>query len=220
MVELASVLAREEFSDRPRCVCPVIAAFLRGWNDRAAYSDRQRLWPYAQRIVGTRGNARLTRERRDMCLEWVGADLGNRRLARALRRLRLRGRIAVFCGPGYALRLTEGAPEYAARVLYGRRDVEGAFVLLDAMLATGATARLKDNRLNGSRPLGVTPNGHGPRPRTPSASNGKSSTESTPAPTRATTSSADRLARQAPSQLEHPLDRDLEPLAGRGPGAT
>jgi hypothetical protein len=34
LLELASMVARETFSDRPRCVCVVIAAFLRGWNDR------------------------------------------------------------------------------------------------------------------------------------------------------------------------------------------
>ena len=45
MVELASLIAQEEFSDRPRCVCPVIGAFLRGWNDRAPYAERQRLGP-------------------------------------------------------------------------------------------------------------------------------------------------------------------------------
>jgi hypothetical protein len=137
VVELASVIAHEKFSDRPDCVCSAIAAFLRGWNDRAAYADRQRLVPYAQRIVGTRESRRLTRERRDMCLEWAGADLQRGRVGRALARLRMRVRIAILCQPASALRLTEGAGEYAARVLYGRRDVEGAFLLLDSMLAIG-----------------------------------------------------------------------------------
>ncbi len=55
VVELASLIAREEFSDRPRCVCPVIGAFLRGWNDRAPYAERQRLSPHA---AADRGLAR------------------------------------------------------------------------------------------------------------------------------------------------------------------
>ena len=137
MVELASMIAREEFSDRPACVCPVIASFLRGWNDRAAYADRQRLVPYAHRIVGTRESRRLTRERRDMCLEWAGANLRRGPIGRALARLRMRFRIAILCRPAYALRLRDGAGEYASRVLCGRRDVEGAFMLLESMLAIG-----------------------------------------------------------------------------------
>ena len=35
IVELASILAKEKFSDEPDCVCPVIGAYLRSWNDRA-----------------------------------------------------------------------------------------------------------------------------------------------------------------------------------------
>jgi hypothetical protein len=135
VVELASLLAREPFSDRPECVCPVIAAFLRGWNDRAAYADRQRLRPYSQRIVGTRASRSVTHWRRDLCLAWIGTEFGGGRLRDRLRRLAVRVRIATFCGLRYGLRLDEGAGEYAARVLYGRRDVEAAFGLLDALLA-------------------------------------------------------------------------------------
>jgi hypothetical protein len=135
VVELASLFAGEQFSDRPQCVCPVIAAFLRGWNDRSAYADRQRLRPYAQRIVGTRASPSVTAWRRDLCLAWTGAELGGGPLRRRWRRLAIRGRIAARCGLGHALRLDEGAAEYAARVLYGRRDVEAAFGLLDALLA-------------------------------------------------------------------------------------
>lgn len=137
MVELASLIAREEFSDRPRCVCPVIGAFLRAWNDRAGYADRQRLRPYAARIVGSRAGSQVTRERRDICLEWIGADLRGGPLRRALERFRMRTRIALYCGLGEALRLKRGAGGYAARVLFSRRDAEEALLLLDAMLALG-----------------------------------------------------------------------------------
>ena len=58
IVELASVIAGEPFSDHPRCVCKVIAAFLRSWNDRASHSARQRLLPYAERVVGSRAARR------------------------------------------------------------------------------------------------------------------------------------------------------------------
>lgn len=135
VVELASLVAREQFSDRPECVCPVIAAFLRGWNDRSAYADRQRLRPYAQRIVGTRASRNVTRWRRDLCLGWVGFQLSGGRVRTLLRRTAIRVRIGFYCGLKYAIRLDEGAAEYATRVLYGRRDVEAAFGLLDALLA-------------------------------------------------------------------------------------
>ena len=137
VVELASMLGGEEFSDRPRCVCPVIAAFLRSWNDRAAHADRQRLKPYAQLIVGSRGSRRLTRARREICLRWVGDedDLGPVR--RGLKRAWMRLRIGVYVGFASAARLDEGAGEYAARLAFSRGDREGAFGLLDALLATG-----------------------------------------------------------------------------------
>src|SRR3954451_9168731 len=51
LLELTSILAREEFSDRPACVCTVIAAFLRSWNDRSSHAGRQRLRPYAKRVI-------------------------------------------------------------------------------------------------------------------------------------------------------------------------
>ena len=109
VVELASVIAKERFSDRPRCVCPVIGAFLRGWNDRAPYAQRQRLGPYAARIVGSRGISRVTRERRDICLQWAGAELAHGAARRLWSRSGMRVRIAVFCGLRAAVRLSEGA---------------------------------------------------------------------------------------------------------------
>jgi hypothetical protein len=134
VVELASILAGEEFSDRPRCVDPVIAAFLRGWNDRAGHADRQRLRPYAERIVGSRGSRRLTRERRELCLQWAESGRGDSRpTTRALTRIR----IAVYCGLPAAIRIDEGAGDYAARVSFSRGDHEAVFELLDVLLARG-----------------------------------------------------------------------------------
>ena len=121
VVELASVIAGEKFSDRPSCVCPLIGAFLRGWNDRASHVQRQRLSPYAARIVGSRSNRRVTRQRRDICLEWAGADLSHGVLRRLLGRAGLRIKIAVFCGLGAAVRPNEGAGDYTSRVACGPR---------------------------------------------------------------------------------------------------
>jgi|SRR5579863_573591 len=63
VVELASMLAGEPFNDHPASVCPVIAAVLRSYNDRVDDGRRQELYPYAARIVGTRGSAHLERMR-------------------------------------------------------------------------------------------------------------------------------------------------------------
>jgi hypothetical protein len=158
VVELASVLAREKFSDRPRCVCAVIGAFLRGWNDRATYADRQRLAPYAARIVGSRGNREVTRARRDLCLEWAGADLSHGPARRALARAGTRLRIAVYCGLEAGLRLNEGAGDYASRVVAVRGDADAALELLEALLAVGAPA----TRRSPTARVEVNGNGHAP----------------------------------------------------------
>jgi hypothetical protein len=153
VVELSSMIAGEEFSDRPRCVCPVIGAYLRSWNDRAAHAERQRLLPYAVRIVGSRATKEATRERRDICLDWAGADLRHGLARRVVNRLRMRARIALFCGLGTALRLDEGAGDYAARVMFARRDTAGAFELLDALLGVDRRPPASGNgraRLNGN----------------------------------------------------------------------
>jgi len=138
VVELASLIANEEFSDRPRCVCPVIGSFLRGLNDRAAHAERQRLVPYAPHIVGSRADPQLTRRRRDICLEWAGANLQHGPARRLLSRVAIRMRMAVFCGLGVAIRRNEGAGDYAARVALARGDAAGALELLEALLAVSA----------------------------------------------------------------------------------
>ncbi len=136
-MELASIIGGEPFSDRPDCVCPVVGSFLRGWNDRAGYADRQRLAPYASRIVGTGGYRRISRIRRDRCLEWVGADLHRGPLGRMVDHLRVRVKIAWSVGLMPALRLTEGAGAYAARCCFAHGGSEEAFQLLDSLLEIG-----------------------------------------------------------------------------------
>ena len=132
IVELASILAKEKFSDEPDCVCDVIGAFLRSWNDRASYVDRQRLRPYAERIVGTRSGRAITRKRRDICLVWSDvAGLQGGPLSRVLARLRARVRIGWLLGLGAALRLSRGAGEYAALVCFARHGSEASFRLLE-----------------------------------------------------------------------------------------
>jgi hypothetical protein len=133
-VELASIIAGEKFSDRPGCVCPVIGAFLRSWNDGAGYADRQRLEPYASLVIGTGGSRRNSRIRRDICLSYAGAKLDRGPLRRTAARLRMRGRIAWAVGIFPAVWLKEGAGAYAARASF-ERGREEAFALLERLLA-------------------------------------------------------------------------------------
>ncbi|MGZ4170664.1 MAG: hypothetical protein ACXVRN_04800, partial [Solirubrobacteraceae bacterium] len=60
VMELASMLAEEPFSDHPPSVCPVIAAFLRVYNDAVDDERRQDLYAYAAKVVGSRAGEEVT----------------------------------------------------------------------------------------------------------------------------------------------------------------
>jgi hypothetical protein len=58
IMEAASVLADEPKSEAPRCVCPTIAALLRGWSDSLEPADRQKLKPLIPKVLDTnKGNS-------------------------------------------------------------------------------------------------------------------------------------------------------------------
>ena len=65
VMELASMLAGERFTDHPASVCPVIGSFLRAYNDLVDHGRRQGLYELASLVVGSRasatGNARASR---------------------------------------------------------------------------------------------------------------------------------------------------------------
>jgi hypothetical protein len=85
VMELASMLAGEPFSDRPRCVDPVIAGFLRTYNDGIDDRRRQDLYPLASEVVGTRTVSSVQAERARLCLQWAQSRYGaGRRGARKL----------------------------------------------------------------------------------------------------------------------------------------
>lgn len=132
VMELASMLGGEEFTDRPRCVDRVVAAYMRALNDRLGDRDRQRLVPYASACVGTRGGRARTRRRMRACLRAAGVREPDRLLAR----LGARGRLAVLVGLPPAVRLREGAAGWAARELVGRGDVAGALRLLEDLIGS------------------------------------------------------------------------------------
>ena len=71
VMELASMLAGEPFSDHPRSVCPVLAALLRHYNDALDDEHRQDLYAYAAKVVGTRGSVRLELARAEHVRRWI-----------------------------------------------------------------------------------------------------------------------------------------------------
>jgi hypothetical protein len=68
-MELASILAGERFSDRPKSVCPLIGAILRSFNDHIGDERRQDLYRFAAQAVGTRGDFVLQHERAAVALD-------------------------------------------------------------------------------------------------------------------------------------------------------
>jgi hypothetical protein len=65
VVELASMLAGDPFSDHPQSVCPVIGSFLRAYNDRVDDDRRQDLYRYAAEVVGSNASGVVERARAD-----------------------------------------------------------------------------------------------------------------------------------------------------------
>jgi hypothetical protein len=187
VVELASLMGGEPFSDHPECVCPVIGSYLRAWNDRAAHHARQQLLPYAQRIVGSRGGGDMTLARRDLCLEAAGANLSGPWPRRATVRLAWRLRIALLCGLRRGIGLDEGAAEYAARLLFARGEEAAAFELLEKMLALDMHRPVPVPGGNGAAANGHSDGGNGSSPASASAtargSNGSSTGTAQPAAT-------------------------------------
>lgn len=61
--ELVSMLAGERYSDRPKCLCPALAAFVRGYNDGLDDRRRQDLIALAPDLVDTRRGEAVTTAR-------------------------------------------------------------------------------------------------------------------------------------------------------------
>src|SRR5215217_1755844 len=75
VMELSSMLAGERFRDDPRTVCPVVAAFLRAYNDAIDDRRRQDLYPFAALAVGTAGDHATSLLRARACMTWLSADV-------------------------------------------------------------------------------------------------------------------------------------------------
>src|SRR3954470_6150215 len=71
VMELASMLADERFSDRAATVSPVIGAFLRTYNDGLDDVRRQDLYPVAALIVDSAAGRGVEAERVSLCLQFA-----------------------------------------------------------------------------------------------------------------------------------------------------
>ena len=70
-MEAAAYLAGEPHSDHPECVSPVIAAFMRSWNDGLPDADRQMLKPWIPKVLHTRTSAADEETRAWLALDWL-----------------------------------------------------------------------------------------------------------------------------------------------------
>jgi hypothetical protein len=73
VMELASMLAGEPFSDHPVSVCPVIGSLLRAYNDSIDSERRQDLYTCAAKVVGSRAPGHVQDARAARIKEWVEA---------------------------------------------------------------------------------------------------------------------------------------------------
>ncbi len=89
VMELASMLAGEPFTDHPASVCPVIGSFLRAYNDSIDDARRQDLYAYAADVVGSRTSADVQRLRAEHLTNWA-SQFQRRRWTRLLLPERLR----------------------------------------------------------------------------------------------------------------------------------
>jgi hypothetical protein len=73
VMEAVSYVAGEAWSDHPQCACPVVAAFLRAWNDSLPddASRTRLLRPLVPKIVGSKSTAKVERKRADMAADWL-----------------------------------------------------------------------------------------------------------------------------------------------------
>src|SRR3974390_2421567 len=73
VMEAVAFVAGEPWSDNPQCACPLISAFLRGWNDSLPTdAERDRLLrPLVPRLIGTKADFQTEKKRSLMALEWL-----------------------------------------------------------------------------------------------------------------------------------------------------
>ena len=143
VMELASMLAGESFSDHPRSVSRPIASFLRGYNDLLDDRRRGDLYRYAAQTVGTVGSAEIEAARVALLLAW-GDESWRRRSTRSVfERMRLRRAAKERSSD------PEPAGTYAVHSIGKLTDAAhaAALALVDELVAMGASAGVEPSGL-------------------------------------------------------------------------
>jgi hypothetical protein len=135
VMELASMLAGEPFSDHPAAVCPVIGSFLRAYNDSIDDRRRQHLYAYAARVVGSRSPLRVQRDRAERLADWAFEMQRRQWTSRYLPLARLRMASLRRQPSAHAV------GTYAVRAIPKHTDEthREALVLLDELLSMGTS---------------------------------------------------------------------------------
>jgi hypothetical protein len=128
VMELASMLAGEPLTDRPRTVSRTLAGLLRGYNDGLDDGRRQSLKRYAADGLDTARGRAVERERRRVVRAWLAAEAG-----RDGRWASLERRIALLDGPYVGFQLGTRVRICGDHALHAR--VLGLF---DALIVLGA----------------------------------------------------------------------------------
>lgn len=142
VMELASMLAGERFSDRPRTVSPVIAAFLRGYNDLVDDQRRQDLIRYASGAVGTAASKEVECARATRLVQWADERWGQA----------ARPNVLVTFGSFWARRLPPTDPDsagvYAIRSIHRStgRDHGEVLALLEELIAMSDRGPVQQRR--------------------------------------------------------------------------
>ena len=131
VLELASMLAGERFTDHPVSVCPVIGAFLRAYNDSIDDRRRQDLYGYAAKVVGARRSRAVQRTRAERLAAWA-SELRQRRWTRFLLAPRLRA-LALEPQPDFV-----GTRAVSAIRTHDDDTHRQVLALIDELLAIGA----------------------------------------------------------------------------------
>jgi hypothetical protein len=133
VMELASMLAGEIFSDHPDSVSPTIAAFLRRYNDLIDDQHRQDLYAYAAKTVGTAASSQVEDARVRRLIAWSD-EMWERRTNRRLLH-RLRPRPAKELGTDLEV---AGAYAIGAITNVCQRTHRAALALVDELIAIGS----------------------------------------------------------------------------------
>jgi hypothetical protein len=135
VMELASMLGSETFSDHPRSVSRPLAAFMRSYNDRVDDDHRQELYRFASAAVGTASTTEVEVARARRLIAWGDErwrSRGGGRFLQRARQPRSRDRMGEL----------EAAGAYAVGSIGSITSVthRAALALIEELIALGAPA--------------------------------------------------------------------------------